>query len=287
MLGSMDNMNRPTDGDPQDSRPTEQFWPMNPASTGRPGGGPPPQPAGLDAHYERDKRRAVHWSIGLTLALAVAVGAVFLGLSLGSRSPTASGAGGTLPASQAAALNSTLNSADAPGTLALASSPAAGASAAHPCAAARAAARADRRAGKLQAARLAIAGCRGFRYRLFRVALLRGIDGQVTVRTAHGLRALAFERGTVQSATGATVVVRATDGTTWTWDLVSDTVVREHGAKVQRSALATGQSVWVGGPVVSGAKDARLIVIAPPGGAAGVAPSPAPSPSASSSASGS
>jgi hypothetical protein len=283
MLGSMDNMNRPTGGDPQDSRSTEQFWPMNPASPGGPGTGQPPQPAGLDAHYERDKRRAVHWSIGLTLALAVAVGAVFLGLSLGGRSP-ASGAGGTLPASQAAALNSTLNSADAPGALALTSSSAAGGSAAHPCAAARAAARADRRAGKLQAARLAIAGCRGFRYRLFRAALLRGIDGQVTVRTVHGLRTLAFERGTVQSASGSALVVRATDGTTWTWDLVSSTVVREHGAKAQRSALATGQSVWAGGPVASGAKDARLIVIAPPGGAAGVAPSPAPSPSASPSA---
>jgi len=281
MLGSMDNMSRPTGGDPQDSRSTEQFWPMNPASPGGPGPGQPPEPAGLRAHYERDKRRAVHWSIGLTLALAVAVAAVFLGLSFGGRSPSASGAAATLPANQAAALNSTLNSADSPGTLALTSSSAAGAAAAHPCAAARAAARADRRAGKLQTARLAIAGCRGFRYRLFRAALLRGIDGQVTVRTAHGLRTLAFERGTVQSVSGSAVVVRATDGTTWTWDLVSNTVVREHGAKAQRSALATGQSVWVGGPVVSGAKDARLIVVAPPGGAAGVAPSPAPSPSAS------
>ena len=82
----------------------------------------------------------------------------------------------------------------------------------------------------------------------------------------------------MQSASGSTLVVRATDGTTWTWDLVSNTVVREHGAKSQRSALATGQSVWVGGPVVSGAKDARLIVIAPPGGAAGAAPQPGTQP---------
>ncbi len=281
MLGGMDNMNQPPGGDPQDSRPTEQFWPMNPAPPGGPGAGQPP--AGPGAQHERDKRRAVHWSIGLTAALAVAVGAVFLGLSLGGRSPGASGAAAALPASQAAALNSTLNSADAPGTLALTSSSATGAAAAHPCAAARAAARADWRAGRPQAARLAIAGCRGFRYRLFRATLLRGIDGQVTVRTAHGVRTLAFERGTVQSASGSTLVVRATDGTTWTWDLVSNTVVREHGTKSQRSTLATGQSVWVGGPVVSGAKDARLIVIAPPGGAAGAAPSPAPSPSASSS----
>ncbi len=273
----MDNTNRPAGGDPQDSRPTEQFWPMPPASPGGPGTGQPPQPGGLSAHYERDRRRAVHWSIGLTLAVAVAAAAVFLGLSLGGSSPSASGAAATLPAAQAAALNGALNSADAPGTLALTSSAPAGASAARPCAAARAAARADWRAGKRQETRVAIAGCRRFGYRLFRLALLRGIDGQVTVRTAHGLRTLAFERGTVQSASGSTLVVRAADGTTWTWDLVSNTVVRQHGAKVQRSALATGQSIWVGGPVASGAKDARLIVIAPPGGAAGVAPSPSAS----------
>lgn len=83
----MDNMNRPTGGDPQDSRSTEQFWPMPPASPGGPGTGQPPQPGSLGAHYERDRRRAVHWSIGLALAVAVAVSAVFLGLSLGGGSP--------------------------------------------------------------------------------------------------------------------------------------------------------------------------------------------------------
>jgi hypothetical protein len=59
-------------------------------------------------------------------------------------------------------------------------------------------------------------------------------------------------------------VVRASDGTTWTWDLVSSTVVRENRAKTAETALAPGQPVWVGGPVNSGAKDARLIVIRPP-----------------------
>ena len=276
----MDNTNRPAGGDPQDSRPTEQFWPMPPASPGGPGTGQPPQPGGLSAHYERDRRRAVHWSIGLTLAVAVAAAAVFLGLSLGGSSPSASGAAATLPAAQAAALNGALNSADAPGTLALTSS--ARPARPRPTPVPRRGRQRGPTGGQASARRPGwrSAGCRRFGYRLFRLALLRGIDGQFTVRTAHGLRTLAVERGTVQSASGSTLVVRAADGTTWTWDLVSNTVVRQHGAKVQRSALATGQSIWVGGPVASGAKDARLIVIAPPGGAAGVAPSPAPSPAA-------
>jgi hypothetical protein len=79
--------------------------------------------------------------------------------------------------------------------------------------------------------------------------------------------------------------VRAADGTTWTWDLVSNTVVRENGAKTAETALATGQPVWVGGPVSSGIKDARLIVIRPPASSSPASPSATPSASPSGSAS--
>jgi hypothetical protein len=54
------------------------------------------------------------------------------------------------------------------------------------------------------------------------------------------------------------------NGRTETWDLVGNTVVREHGEKTSAHALTRGELVWVGGPVISGAKDARLIVIHPP-----------------------
>ena len=60
---------------------------------------------------------------------------------------------------------------------------------------------------------------------------------------------------------GSDVVIKAPDGTTWTWQIVSDTVVRKNGAKTTTSALSAGETVFAGGPVVSGAKDARLIVI--------------------------
>jgi hypothetical protein len=64
---------------------------------------------------------------------------------------------------------------------------------------------------------------------------------------------------------GSDVVIKAADGTTWTWHVVSDTVVRKSGAKTTTSALSAGETVFAGGPVVSGARDARLIIIRPAG----------------------
>jgi hypothetical protein len=104
------------------------------------------------------------------------------------------------------------------------------------------------------------------RYRRAALARLRrlgGIDGQFTFQTKSGPKTLAFERGTIQSVSGNDVVVKAKDGTTWNWTLVSDSVVRQDGSKTTNGALAAGEQVFVGGPVVSGSHDARLIVIRP------------------------
>ena len=302
----MDNMYEPPGGDPkEESRPTEQFWPMShgPDASHRPGYQQPgyqdprsPQPR----YQEPPRRHPLSWTVGLVAAAALAAGGIVAGISLAGHSspaastPAAAGSAGG-PSTQAAALNAALNSADTPGTLALTSSSsaagvagasAAGATTAHPCAVALKSARAARQAGHPAAARVAwkAAGprCRWLRHRLVRAALLRGIDGQFTFRGKGGtIRTLAFERGVVQAVSGSNVVVRAADGTTWTWDLVSNTVVRENGSKTSQSALATGEPVWVGGPVLSGIKDARLVVIKPPSGSSSPA---SPSPSASSSA---
>ncbi len=308
----MDNMYEPPGGDPtEESRPTEQFWPMShgpDASHGpryqQPGYQDPRdqdprsrRPGGSPGH-EPPRHRPLSWTVGLVAAVALAAGGIVAGVSLASHSSPAStsaAAGSTSgPSTQAAALNTALNSAGHPGTLALSSSSAGagatgigttgtGAASAHPCAAALRAARAARKAGHPAVARAARAAarprCRWLRRRIARVALLRGIDGQFTFRGQGGtLRTLAFQRGVIQSLSGSDVVVRAADGTTWTWDLVSNTVVRENGSKTSQSALATGEPVWVGGPVLSGVKDARLVVIRPPSGAA---PSSSPSPAAS------
>jgi len=98
---------------------------------------------------------------------------------------------------------------------------------------------------------------------LGRLRALGGVDGEFTFHNSTGFHTLAFERGAIQSVSGGNVVVRAPDGTTWTWLIVSDTVVRQNGSKTTTSALAAGQIVFAGGPVVNGAKDARLIVIRP------------------------
>lgn len=116
---------------------------------------------------------------------------------------------------------------------------------------------------ELNAASTSSASLPRLRRALARLRSLGGVDGEFTFRNSTGFHTLAFERGAIQSVNGSTVVVRAPDGTTWSWQIVSDTVVRQGGHKTTTSALATGQTVFVGGPVVNGAKDARLIVIRP------------------------
>jgi hypothetical protein len=96
---------------------------------------------------------------------------------------------------------------------------------------------------------------------LARLRRLGGAEGEFTFHTKKGFRTLAFERGTIASISGSNLVIKAADGTTWTWVTVSDTVVREGGKKTTTSALSPGETVFAGGPVVSGAKDARLIII--------------------------
>ena len=98
------------------------------------------------------------------------------------------------------------------------------------------------------------------RFWLARLRRLGGLHGQFTFHTKHGTRTLAFERGTIASVTPTSIVVRATDGTTWTWLLTSKTIVRDKGAKATRSALSTGEAVFTAGPV-STARDARLVAI--------------------------
>ena len=110
------------------------------------------------------------------------------------------------------------------------------------------------------------------RWALGRLRHFGGVDGTATFHNKTGFHTLSFERGIIQSVSGSDVVIKAADGTTWTWHVVSDTVVRKNGAKATTSALSAGETVFAGGPVVSGARDARLIVIRP-GGSAGSVPS--------------
>ena len=285
-----------SDADPAGNQPTQQFWAGPDAPTVMPAWGSQPGAAGASGtghpapsrheHTRKDHRKALHWTAGLLAAALLAGGGTIAGMRLAAQSPPAtssgaatgqSGPGGT--AQQGALLNETLSDASSPGALTtgatlaggtgVAGGAAAGAAAKAPaCARARHVSRVARRAGLHKLSRrigTGAARCRLVRRRVFAFFLLRGVDGQFTIQTKKGTKTLAFERGVIGSVTaGKSITVKASDGTTWTWDLVSTTVVRDRQGKIGQSALTSGTPVWVGGPVVQGTKDARLIVVRPP-----------------------
>ena len=304
-MTGMENYYRPPGGEPRDSEPTEQFWHGQGGPGPQHGHGDPgygyhcQQSPGLQAHLARDRHKALRWTVGVTLAVLLAGGGVIAGLSLTGNSPAAAPAASTgstgstgsastaSQAGQAALLDATLSAASlpnaavsstaAPAAALTGSAPGAGtgATTAGPavrrCLQAAAAARAAQVSGRqrlARAGRAVTARCRFIRRRIVRFFLLHGVDGQFTFRTATGtLKTVAYERGVIQSvSSGSSIVVKAADGTIWTWDLVSSTVVRDSSGKISESSLAAGEPVWVGGPVISGAKDARLIFIRPPAG---------------------
>jgi hypothetical protein len=295
----MSNQYGQPDADPAGNQPTQQFWagPDAPTATpawgGQPGqagpGGPgfTGHPAPGQEHPKKDHRKALHWTAGLLVAALLAGGGVVAGMRLAghnspgtSSGPTTSQAGMANTAQQGALLDQTLSDASSPGALstgatlaggagASASGAAAGAGAKAPaCARARHVSRVARRSGLPGLARrigVGAARCRLVRRRVFAFFLLRGVDGQFTIQTKQGTKTLAYERGVIQSVSaGKSITVKASDGTTWTWDLVSTSVIRDRQGKLSQSSLTSGTPVWVGGPVVQGAKDARLIVVRPP-----------------------
>jgi hypothetical protein len=171
------------------------------------------------------KKRLLRWGAGLTLAGFLAGGGMAWAATSGGPAAGAAAttsAAGAPTSGQAAVLNSALSTAGST-------------------------------SAKVPAARI--------RWALGRLRRLGGVDGEFTFHNKTGFHTLAFERGTIQSASGGNIVVKASDGTVWTWEIVSDTVVRQGGKKTTTSALSPGETVFAGGPIVSGAKDARLIVI--------------------------
>jgi hypothetical protein len=170
------------------------------------------------------RQRLVRWGTGVTLAAFLAGGGIAWAATAGTSS---AGAAATTAAdsaanSQGAVLNSALNTA---------------------------------------ASTSSSVPARRVKSALARLRRVGGIDGEVTLHGKDGYRTLAFERGTIQSVSGNDVVIKAPNGTIWTWVTVSDTVVRQGGKKTSTSALSSGELVFAGGPVVNGDKDARLIVI--------------------------
>jgi hypothetical protein len=186
---------------------------------------------GTDGGYPADatpssphpRTRWFRWGAGLTLAGFLVGGGITLAVVSGGTTASASPASSTVSSAAAAQLNTALT--DAGGTSAV------------------------------PRARV--------RRALGRIRHLGGVEGNVTFRNKKGFHPLSFERGTIQSVTGSDVVIKSPDGTTWAWKIVSDTVVRKNGAKTTTSALSAGEKAFAAGPVASGARDARLIIVRP------------------------
>jgi hypothetical protein len=279
----MDKNELPPGGDPQDYMRTQEIGPVGaqPWQSGQPGGqawgqqagqAPPVQGRVLSASNSpkppRRHSRALLWGAGLALVALLAGGGAYAATALSS---SASAAG---PTGQAAQLNDILNSASSPTSAAAVSSFAktttATATASHPCLA---------RAAKLKAAGHPIAAERVLvlcRSPLARLRLLGGLHGSFTFKTKTGTTTLAYQRGSIQSVNGNDVVVQSSDGTTWTWVLQSSTVIRQGGKKTTTSSLADGEHVFAGGRVVSGAYDAKLIVVQKASSSSTPSPSPSP-----------
>jgi hypothetical protein len=183
---------------------------------------------------------------------------------------SSSSAAAAAPTGQAAQLNTLLNSSSSLNSGATLSSSATSSAAATPCL---------NRAKKLRAnghpfaARAVLRLCG---HRLLRLRLLGGMHGEFTFETKTGPRTIAFERGVIESVSSSDIVVQAKDGTTWTWVLESNTVIREGGQRTTTSALSDGEHVFAGGPVISGGYDARLIVVKPASGGSSPATTPSP-----------
>ncbi len=189
-----------------------------------------PYPAGTpDPAAGSRKKRFLRWGTGITLAGFLAGGGIALALS-GSGTPAASATSTTAQSAKAAVLNSAFSTVGST-------------------------------AANVPLPRI--------RRALARLRALGGVYGEFTYHNATGFHTLAFERGTITQVSGSDLVVRAPDGTVWTWQIVSNTVVRQDGSKTTTNALADGETVFTGGPVVNGARDSRLIVIRPGGSASG------------------
>ena len=148
--------------------------------------------------------------------------------------------------------------------------------------------------------------------------------GQVTFQTRDGKTETAvFERGVIQSLSGNSLVVKAADGQTQTWQLSSDSQIRTAaifgvalprpaqvrvgksiarnervigpvavslgagwlGRPASLSDLKAGRNVLVVGTIANGTRTVRLAVILPAVARAPAAPVPPPSPAPSASAS--
>lgn len=225
--------------DSMDNMDTTQFDPIDPAST-------PPAPP---RRWSGRTRRVV---------TSVAVSAVLLG--------SGAGIGVALTGGASASTGGPSSPSGSPASTTGASGNTSGNGSANTTAASAAATRCAkleqrlRSNGHPKAANRLQAFCRR---PLLRLRLVGGEHGEVTFQTKAGPKTIAIERGTIQSVSSSNMTVVAKDGTTWTWDFTTSTKVHDAGKTVPSTNLSMGELVFVGGPVVSGVYDARVVRVHP------------------------
>ena len=241
------------------------------------------------------KPRAVGWAIGLSVAIVLA-GVAVLGVTLSNGGGTAQAAMAVLTGSGGTQASAGGSPATAGAPAAAGASAFAGSAGNHSAArnhstggnrgAAGPRARARLRACLVAAKHLRATGHRAAakaklrpcvrQFRRLRAALIGGargraarlvelarhaMHGQVTVATKNGPKTIAFERGTVQSVSGGSIVVKAADGVTETWQVGGNARVVMRGSRIGATALASGQRVAVIGLMTGGTDQARLVLI--------------------------
>jgi hypothetical protein len=235
--------------DSMDNMDTTQFDPIDPAST-------PPTPG----RRWSGRSRRVMTSVAVAVVLLGSGAGIGVALTGGA---SASTGGPSSPSGSPASASGASGNTSANGS---ATTTAASAAAAR-CAKLEQRLRSN---GHPKAANRIQAFCRR---PLLRLRLVGGEHGEVTFQTKAGPKTIAIERGTIQAVSSSNMTVVAKDGTTWTWDFTSSTKVRDAGKTVPSTNLTSGELVFVGGPVVSGVYDARVVRIR----TASQAPSQAPS----------
>jgi uncharacterized protein (UPF0333 family) len=99
------------------------------------------------------------------------------------------------------------------------------------------------------------------RHRLERRLARRSLHGQVTVKNGKSGQYVTWEwqRGQVTAASGTSLTVRSTDGTSWTWTATPQAKVTRDGKKIAESALKSGDTVLVEGRQSGSVNDATRI----------------------------
>ncbi|HEY1920701.1 MAG TPA: hypothetical protein VGH27_34455 [Streptosporangiaceae bacterium] len=292
----MDNVNQPPGRDPQDNPPTQPYrftpgWPGGAGDSQYPGppgsrygyegqdqgqyqaGGNPHQTGGHPyqagdhyqaGHYQGGQyppnppgaqyppaqpggkpprggimHRKLRWTAGVAAAVLLAAGGTLIGLHLTSHGGTATPTANTATAS---ALN---------GELTALSSPA--------CSHTKGSGSSTSSSSTSASSTSASKGACRSRAHLLR--LIHGMYGQVAFNTTSGTQTLAFERGTIQSVSNGQLVVKAKNGTTWTWTVDSSSVIKQNSKTASSTALFNGDKVFVAGPESGSTKDARAILI--------------------------